>query len=73
MSGVEGSGCRIEELGYKVAVPTPMGKMSLILINKGFIPTKEWHDTTRTSAEAHTLLKINSMHKTAQPAVAGKK
>jgi cytochrome oxidase assembly protein ShyY1 len=42
---------RIEELGYKVAVPTPMGKMSLILINKGFIPTKEWHETSESNIE----------------------
>ena len=42
---------RIEELGYKVAVPTPMGKMQLILIKKGFKPTKEWDETFESNVE----------------------
>lgn len=28
---------RIEEMGYRVAVPTPLGKMELILRRKGFV------------------------------------
>ena len=42
---------RIEELGYKVAVPTQMGKMPLILIKKGFIPTKEWDETFESNID----------------------
>lgn len=32
---------KIEERGFRVAVPTPLGKMQSILQKKGFLPTHE--------------------------------
>ena len=41
----------ILKLGYGIKVPTPIGKMKLILKKKGFKKTYEWDDLTKQYVE----------------------
>ena len=42
---------KIEKLGYRIAVPTPLGAMINILIKKGFKRTFYWDDRFRDNVE----------------------
>jgi len=41
----------ISKRGYKIKVPTPMGKMRLILVKKGFKPTVEFVEEIKEPVE----------------------